>query len=66
MTKEIQPRMMRMRQLTEYCALSRAYIYQKINEGSFPRGHKLSIGITAWERSEIDAWLDRQMGSAYK
>ena len=36
MPTTIQPRMIRMRQVTEYTALSRAYIYQKINEGSFP------------------------------
>lgn len=62
MKNEIQPRIMRMRQLTDYTALSRAYIYQKISEGSFPKGHKVSIGITAWEKSEVDAWLDQRMG----
>ena len=51
MPTTIQPRMMRMRQVTEYTALSRAYIYQKISEGSFPKGCKVSIGLTAWERS---------------
>ena len=66
MTKETisQPRMMRMRQLTDYCALSRAYVYQKIHEGSFPPGHMISPGIRAWEKSEVDAWLDMRMGRA--
>jgi len=54
------PRMMRMRQLTDYTALSRAYIYQCIKEGSFPSGYMLSPGIRAWEREEIDAWLDQR------
>jgi predicted DNA-binding transcriptional regulator AlpA len=64
MTKEniIQNRMMRMRQLTDYCALSRAYIYQKINEGTFPPGHMISLGIRAWEKSEVDTWLDAKTG----
>jgi predicted DNA-binding transcriptional regulator AlpA len=64
MTKEniIQNRMMRMRQLTEYCALSRAYIYQKINEGTFPPGYMISLGIRAWEKTQIDNWLDKRMG----
>ena len=64
MTKENirQNRVMRMKQLTEYCALSRAYIYQKITEGEFPRGNMISQGIRAWEKSEIDNWLDRRMG----
>jgi len=64
MTKEkvLQNRMMRMRQLTQYCALSRAYIYQKISEGIFPPGHMISPGIRAWEKSIVDDWLDKKMG----
>ncbi|MBT4620703.1 MAG: AlpA family phage regulatory protein [Nitrospina sp.] len=64
MTKEtiLQNRMMRMRQVTEYCALSRAYIYQKITEGTFPAGYMISLGVRAWEKSEIDNWLDKRMG----
>ncbi len=58
------PRMLRMRQITEYCALSRAYLYQSINEGSFPPGHMISPGIRAWEKTEVDAWLDQRMGRA--
>tara|TARA_R110002110_G_scaffold364270_5_gene574106 strand:- start:2088 stop:2288 length:201 start_codon:yes stop_codon:yes gene_type:complete len=60
-TEKIQQfRMMRMRQLIDYCALSRATIYQKINEGDFPSGYMLSPGVRAWEREEIDAWLDQR------
>ncbi len=62
MKAEIQPRMMRMRNLTAYLALSRAHIYQKINEGSFPPGHMISPGIRAWEKSVVDEWLDERMG----
>ena len=63
MTKEniLQNRMMRMRQLTKYCALSRAYIYQKVNEGEFPEGHMISPGIRAWQKSEVDDWLDKRI-----
>jgi len=61
MTKEIQPRMLRMAQLINYTALSRAYLYQKINEGSFPSGRLISAGIRVWEKAEVDAWLDEQM-----
>ena len=64
MPKTFQPRMMRMRQLTEYLALSKAHIYQKISEGSFPKGHMLSPGIRAWQVSEVDLWLDKRLGRA--
>jgi predicted DNA-binding transcriptional regulator AlpA len=56
------PRMLRLKQLTSYLSLSRGYIYQKINEGEFPPGHMISQGIRAWEKSEVDAWLDKRMG----
>ncbi len=62
MTNEFQPRMLRMKNLTKYCDLSRAYLYAKIKEGSFPSGKKISIGITCWEKSEVDAWLDQRIG----
>lgn len=55
-------RMLRMRQLTEYCSLSKAYIYMQITEGSFPPGYMISPGIRAWDKSEIDAWIDKRMG----
>ena len=62
MKTENQPRMLRMKQLISYTSLSRAYIYQKIAEGEFPPGHIISLGIRAWQKSEIDTWLDERMG----
>jgi predicted DNA-binding transcriptional regulator AlpA len=59
-------RMMRMRQLTDYLALSKAYIYQKISEGSFPEGHMLSPGIRAWQKSDVDSWINQRIGSTGK
>ena len=57
-----QPRVLRMKQLASYTSLSRAYIYQKINEGEFPPGHMISQGIRVWQKSEVDKWLDERMG----
>ena len=57
-----QQRLMRMKQLPVYTTFSRSYIYQKIAEGKFPPGHMISPGIRAWQKSEIDAWLDKRMG----
>ena len=62
MKSDTQPRMMRMKTLISYCALSRAYIYQKIIEGNFPPGHMISPGIRAWEKSVVDDWLDKKIG----
>ena len=57
-----QPRMMRMKQLISYTSLSRAYLYQKVAEGELHEGYQISPGVRAWEKSEIDKWLDKKMG----
>jgi len=44
--------------------LSRAHIYNLISENDFPEGRMLSPGVKAWQRSEVDAWLDKRMGVA--
>ena len=56
------PRMMRMKQLIEYTSMSRAYLYQKIAEGEISKGYQISLGVKAWEKSDIDNWLDKRMG----
>lgn len=55
---KLQPRLMRMRQLSEYCSLSQSYLYQLIAEGKFPAGQKINSRLTVWERSVVDAALD--------
>ena len=61
MKTENHPRLLRMRNLIAYLALSLAHIYQKISEGTFPPGHMISSGIRVWEKSEVDAWLDKKI-----
>jgi predicted DNA-binding transcriptional regulator AlpA len=60
--KENQPRLLRMKQLVEYTSMSKAYLYQKIAEGELHKGYQISLGVRAWEKSEVDAWLDKRMG----
>ena len=64
METERQARILRMKQLTSYTSLTRSYIYQKITEGEFPPGYMISPGIRAWQKSEIDAWLDKRIAKA--
>ncbi len=62
MHEEFQPKLMRMSDLAKYCAMSKAHLYQKISEGSFPTGNMISPGIRAWLKSDIDTWIDQRMG----
>ena len=62
MQTENQTRMMRMKQMITYTSMSRAYLYQKVAEGELHEGYQLSPGVRAWEKSEIDNFIDRLKG----
>jgi predicted DNA-binding transcriptional regulator AlpA len=61
MKTENQPHLLRMRSLTAYLDLSRGYIFRQINEGSFPPGYIISVGVRAWKKSEIDEWIEKRI-----
>ncbi len=39
--------------------LSRATIYKKIKEGSFPAPVKLGVKASGWKSSDIEAWISQ-------
>jgi prophage regulatory protein len=41
--------------------LSRSSIYNKINEGTFPRPVRLGLRACGWLESEIEAWIDESV-----
>ena len=53
-------RFMRMKQLSNYTSLSRAYLYNLIKDSDFPDSISLR-GIRMWEKSDVDSWLDKQV-----
>ena len=42
-------------------SLSRATIYRKMTEGTFPLSVRISQGRVGWERSAVDAWCEQMM-----
>jgi predicted DNA-binding transcriptional regulator AlpA len=50
---------MRMKQLTRYTSLSRAYLYNLIKEDDFPSSVSLN-GIRMWNRSDIVDWFNKK------
>jgi prophage regulatory protein len=50
-------RIVRMKTVLERTALSRATIYRKIADGTFPRQVKISIHGAGWYESDIDRWI---------
>jgi predicted DNA-binding transcriptional regulator AlpA len=53
-------RFMRMKQLTRYTSLSRAYLYNLIKEDDFPSSVSLN-GIRMWNRSDIVDWFNKKI-----
>lgn len=45
------------KELVDSLCLSRSTIYRMIDNGSFPRPLKLTVGIARWRVSEVDAWV---------
>ena len=54
-------RILRIRTVLERTGLSRATLYRKIQQGSFPRQIKISMRCAGWRESAIAEWLKNPM-----
>lgn len=50
-------RCVRIRQVCEMTAMSRASIYRKIVEGTFPQSFKIGERMSVWRIGTIEAWI---------
>lgn len=48
-------------EVVQKCNLSRATIYKKVKEGTFPRQIKLSERSSGWLESEVDQWIENKV-----
>ncbi len=54
---EAPERILRLNTVLDRTGLSRATLYRKINDGTFPKQIKLSTRCAGWRESSINAWL---------
>jgi prophage regulatory protein len=54
-------RILRLSAVINRVGLRRASIYQKMNQGSFPKSISLGIRAVGWVESEIDAWVQMRI-----
>lgn len=52
----------RINQLIQKLPISKASIWRKVKQGTFPAPVKLSVGITAWRTTDIENWLSQCEG----
>ncbi len=50
-------RMMRIDEVLNLTGLSRATLYRKIAEGSFPAQHRIAHRCCGWRAGDVDVWL---------
>ena len=50
-------RIVRLKTVLDRTGLSRATIYRKIAEGTFPAQSRISINGAGWRESDIDCWI---------
>jgi prophage regulatory protein len=58
---ETPDRILRIKTVLERTGLSRATMYRKMQQGSFPRQIKISTRCAGWRESAVNAWLHNPM-----
>lgn len=56
--------LMRLPDVMAACGISRSLIYRLAKEGSFPRPVRVSARLSAWNSTDIQAWIDERCGDA--
>lgn len=49
--------LMPLRAVTQFTSLSRATLYRRMREGSFPKPLRIGENRVAWRYEDIEAWL---------
>jgi len=50
--------LIKIKTVIELTGLSRATVYRKMEDGTFPKSVKLSTRAIAWHKSDIEAWIE--------
>jgi prophage regulatory protein len=54
-------KILRMREVISRVGLSRATIYRRASQGTFPKSIKLGARSTGWLKSEVDEWIKERI-----
>lgn len=58
-------RIMRLQQVQAATGFGRAWIYELMSEGKFPKAHKIGARAVGWDSQEVEQWVaDRLEGRA--
>ena len=63
-TSASKSRLIRLSEVMSRVSLSRTTIYNRMNDGTFPKSVKLGSRAVAWQESSIDEWIAALVDSA--
>ena len=55
------PRFLRLPEVLQITGMSKTFIYDRINEGTFPRQIQLGSRTVAWYEQEVAKWMEDRM-----
>lgn len=61
MSDQPQDRFLRINEVLDRTALSRATLYRKIKDGTFPRQVRIAARCAAWRESALEEWMNNPM-----
>jgi prophage regulatory protein len=61
MTTTTSDRILRLNTVLDRTGLSRATLYRKIQDGTFPRQVRIATRCAGWRESAIEAWMRNPM-----
>lgn len=52
------PRLLNLKEVIAITGIARTTIYRRMDEGTFPKGLKLSEGCVRWKEPDIAEWIE--------
>ena len=57
------PRFLRLPEVLQITGMSKTFIYDRINDGTFPRQIQLGSRTVVWNEQEVTKWMEDRMAS---
>ena len=55
------PRFLRLPEVLQITGMSKTFIYDRINDGTFPRQIQLGFRTVVWNEQEVTKWMEDRM-----
>ena len=55
------PRFLRLPEVLQITGMSKTFIYDRINDGTFPRQIQLGSRTVVWNEQEVTRWMEDRM-----